>query len=246
MHKSLLYSIVNSLLVGSIMLPSVAQAAIALDRTRVIFDGEQSSMTLNISNENKQLPYLAQSWLEDADGNKMTTGALAVTPPVQRLEAGQKSLIRIQSTAGAKLLAQDRESLFYFSLREIPPKSEKPNVLQIALQTRVKLFYRPSSIRAKPGDVWQEQLVLHKVSGGYRIENPTPYYITIIGMGNDKKTAETAAFESVMVSPKSSVSVKTVQGNTPHLTYINDYGGRPVLSFDCTGERCIAKPGKKQ
>lgn len=246
MHKTILYSIVCSLLVGSIIIPSVAQAAIALDRTRVIFDGEQSSMTLSISNENKQLPYLAQSWLEDADGKKMTTGALVVTPPLQRLEAGQKSLIRIQSTAGAKLLAQDRESLFYFSLREIPPKSEKPNVLQIALQTRVKLFYRPVSLKAKPGNIWQEQMVLHKVTGGYRIENPTPYYITVIGMGNNKKTAETAPFESVMVSPKSSVTVKTAQGNTPYLTYINDYGGRPVLEFSCAGERCTAKPGQKK
>ncbi|MEX6226452.1 fimbria/pilus periplasmic chaperone [Providencia hangzhouensis] len=33
-------------------------------------------------------------------------------------------------------LPQDRESLFYFNLREVPPKSDKDNVLQIALQTQ--------------------------------------------------------------------------------------------------------------
>ena len=45
-------------------------------------------------------------------------------------------------------------------------------MLQIALQTKIKLFYRPESIKAKPNAVWQDQLVLNKTSGGYRIENP--------------------------------------------------------------------------
>ena len=39
-----------------------AQAAIALDRTRAIFEGTQKSISLNIRNDNTQLPYLAQSW----------------------------------------------------------------------------------------------------------------------------------------------------------------------------------------
>ena len=245
MHKTMLHTVVRGFLPCIIMLPAFAQAAISLDRTRVIFDGGQTSMTLSISNENKQLPYLAQAWLEDKDGKKITTGPLVVTPPLQRLEPGKQSLIRIQSAAGARLLAQDRESLFYFSLREIPPKSEKPNVLQIALQTRVKLFYRPESLKAKPGEIWQEKLVLHKVADGYRIENPTPYYITVIGMGNTKKAAENAPFEAVMVAPKSSEQV-VVQGNTPYLTYINDYGGRPVLSFTCSGSQCTALPGENR
>lgn len=244
MQKTVLRAVIRSILAGVIVFPVFSQAAVSLDRTRVIFDGGQKSMTLNISNENRQLPYLAQAWLEDAEGKKLTAGPLVVTPPLQRLEPGKKSLVRIQAAAGAELLARDRESLFYFSLREIPPKSEKPNVLQIALQTQVKLFYRPAEIKAEPGEVWQEKLVLHKVAGGYRIENPTPYYITVIGMGNTKKAAETAPFEAVMVAPKSSEVVRTAQGDTPYLTYINDYGGRPVLPFACEGNVCTAVPGK--
>ncbi len=52
------------------MIVQNTQAAIALDRTRVIFDGSQKSVSLNISNQNKQLPYLAQGWIEDEQGNK--------------------------------------------------------------------------------------------------------------------------------------------------------------------------------
>ncbi|MBP0644981.1 fimbria/pilus periplasmic chaperone, partial [Mycobacterium tuberculosis] len=84
---------------------------------------------------------LAQAWIEDPEGNKIES-PLTALPPLQRVEPGAKSQIKIQVTGGTIPLAQDKEALYYFNLREIPPKSNKPNTLQIALQTRVKLFYR--------------------------------------------------------------------------------------------------------
>ncbi|TNV16823.1 molecular chaperone [Buttiauxella sp. B2] len=217
-----------------------AQAAISLDRTRAIFNGGEKSMTLNIANDNKQLPYLAQAWLENDKQEKITTGPIVVTPPVQRLEPGAKSMVRLASTPDISKLPQDRESLFYFNLREIPPKSEKANILQIALQTKIKLFYRPKAIEAKPNAVWQDQLVLNKTSDGYRIENPTPYYVTVIGLGGSENQAKEGTFEAVMLAPKSTQTVKADSYSTPYLSYINDYGGRPVLKFTCGGERCTA------
>ncbi|HEI2923263.1 TPA: fimbria/pilus periplasmic chaperone, partial [Escherichia coli] len=215
-------------------------AAVSLDRTRAIFNGDEKSMTLNIANDNKQLPYLAQAWVENEKKEKITTGPILATPPVQRLEPGSKSMVRLTSTPDISRLPQDRESLFYFSLREIPPKSDKANVLQIALQTKIKLFYRPESIKAKPNAVWQDQLVLNKTSGGYRIDNPTPYYVTVIGIGGSEKQAREGEFDAVMLAPKSTQMVKSGTYSTPYLSYINDYGGRPVLQFSCAGSRCTA------
>ncbi|EBK6837828.1 TPA: molecular chaperone [Salmonella enterica subsp. enterica serovar Javiana] len=217
-----------------------AQAAISLDRTRAIFNGAGKSMTLNIANDNKQLPYLAQAWLENDRQEKITAGPIVVTPPVQRLEPGAKSMVRLATTPDISKLPQDRESLFYFNLREIPPKSDKANVLQIALQTKIKLFYRPKAVEAKPNAVWQDQLVLNKTAGGYRIENPTPYYVTVIGLGGSEKQAQETEFDAVMLAPKSSQDVKAGGYATPWLTYINDYGGRPSLQFTCAGSRCTA------
>ncbi|EFC1642169.1 molecular chaperone [Escherichia coli] len=217
-----------------------AQAAISLDRTRAIFNGGEKSMTLNVANDNKQLPYLAQAWIENEKQEKIITGPIVVTPPVQRLEPGAKSMIRLASTPDISKLPQDRESLFYFNLREIPPKSDKANVLQIALQTKIKLFYRPKAIEAKPNSVWQDQLVLNKTSGGYRIENTTPYYVTVIGLGGSEKQAKEGEFGAVMLAPKSTQTVKSGIYKTPYLSYINDYGGRPVLQFNCSGDRCTA------
>ena len=83
--------------------------------------------------------------MENENGERIES-PLIVLPPIQRIEPGDKSQIKVQSLPDIAKLPQDRESVFYFNLREIPPRSNKPNVLQIALQTRIKLFYRPASI----------------------------------------------------------------------------------------------------
>ncbi|AVJ20123.1 fimbria/pilus periplasmic chaperone [Serratia rhizosphaerae] len=222
-----------------------ANAAIALDRTRVVFDGGAKSVSLNVSNQNQQLPYLAQGWIEDEQGNKISD-PLVVLPPVQRIEAGKPSQVKIQALPGVKQLPQDRETLFYFNLREIPPKSDKPNTLQIALQTRVKLFYRPHAIMqdvealTKP---WQEKLTLTRHGDRYTVNNPTPYYVTLVDASSQKNGKSAAGFEPFMVPPlgaaEMSVSAAAL-GSAPVLTYINDYGGRPQLTFRCAGNDCQA------
>ncbi|OKB64596.1 molecular chaperone [Serratia marcescens] len=236
-------------LTTGLLLAQQANAAISLDRTRVIFNGEDKSVSLSISNENKQLPYLAQGWIEDAQGNKISS-PLTVLPPVQRLEPGAKSQVKVQGLPGVNLMAQDRETLFYFNLREIPPKSDKPNTLQLALQTRIKLFYRPKAIavtNAQNTAPWQEQLTLTKQGDKYQVNNPTPYYITLVDAASKKGGASANGFNPLMVAPKSSETLGVAAsslGNTPVLTYVNDFGGRPELVFQCSGTTCRAIPGK--
>lgn len=227
---------------------SSAEAAIALDRTRVIFEGSQNSVSLNVSNHNKQLPYLAQGWIEDEQGNKIQS-PLTVLPPVQRIEPGKPSQVKIQALPAAKQLPQDRETVYYFNLREIPPKSEKPNTLQIALQTRIKLFYRPAAIAiAKNAPAPQEKLTLTREGNKYMVNNPTPYYVTLVDASNKKGGTGIKEFEPMMIPPKGkmplTVSASSV-GHSPVLTYINDYGGRPQLSFSCKGDTCTVMDESK-
>ncbi|WP_297201946.1 fimbria/pilus periplasmic chaperone [uncultured Pluralibacter sp.] len=219
-----------------------AHAAIALDRTRVVFNGADHSESLNITNQNKTLPYLAQAWVEDAQGQKLTHPLLAL-PPLQRVEPGAKSQIKIQATPDINSLPQDKESLFYFNVREIPPKSSKPNTLQIALQTRVKLFYRPASLAISPDDnnVYQKQITLVKEGDHYVINNPTGYFVTIIGAATTDKSHDVAGFKPVMIEPKEHEEMggsAAALGAHPHLMFINDYGGRPQLVFNCSGNTC--------
>lgn len=240
----------KALLLGGIVMSSwipTAQAAIALDRTRVVFDGENNSVSLNVSNQNKQLPYLAQGWMEDESGQKIQS-PFTVLPPVQRIEPGKPSQIKIQSLPVVNTLPQDKESVYYFNLREIPPKSSKPNTLQIALQTRIKLFYRPKGLAIDPNaPPPQDKITLTKQGGNYLVNNPTPYYVTFVDASRQKDTEGVKDFEPMMVPPKSSlpltVSAAAV-GERPVLTYVNDYGGRPQLSFQCSGNTCTVVPAK--
>ncbi|KFB99289.1 periplasmic fimbrial chaperone [Trabulsiella guamensis ATCC 49490] len=219
-------------------------AAIAPDRTRIIYNGSQKSVSIAVHNRNTQLAYLAQGWIEDESGNKVKD-YFAVLPPVQKIGPGKESQMRIQALPSVSALPQDRESVFWFNLREIPPKSDKPNSLQIALQSRLKLFYRPTAITLKDGEKpWQEKITLHKEGDRFIVQNPTPYYVTIADADNNKGGSGIKGFEPVMIAPMGRAMLKvssSALGNHPVLTYVNDYGGRPQLEFVCNGTVCDVK-----
>ncbi|MGK3141806.1 fimbria/pilus periplasmic chaperone [Pantoea sp. C2G6] len=247
MKLKFLPSVFVGLFFGSFLVQQ-ASAAIALDRTRVIFDGGSKSISLNISNKNKELPYLAQGWIEDAQGNKIES-PLILLPPLQRVEPMAKSQIKVQSLPAINLLAQDKETLFYFNLREIPPRSDKPNTLQIALQTRVKLFYRPHALVKSSTDMintFKDNITLTRENGKYRVNNKTPYFFTLVTASVANK--DIAELKPVMISPQSStvlpVSAERM-GNAPEITFINDYGGRPKLIFRCGGAECTVSQYKE-
>jgi P pilus assembly chaperone PapD len=230
-------------------LNSVANAAIGLDRTRAVFPGTEKAISLNISNQNKQLPYLAQAWLEDDKGNKIQS-PFSVLPPLQRVEPDKSSQVRIQSLPATAQLPQDRESIYYFNLREIPPRSSKPNTLQLALQTRIKMFYRPAGIIPDKSEApWAEKLTLTKSGNKYLVSNPTPFYVTLVDGRTQKEAKSIDHFEPLMVAPRSSGEINVTAaelGANPVLTYINDYGGRPLLSFKCSGSSCVVVPEPKK
>lgn len=214
-------------------------AAVTLDRTRVIFPGGSNTISLKISNQNKELPYLAQAWLEDENGKKINS-PFTVLPPIQRIEPDAVSILQVRALPAISLLPQDKESLFYFNLREVPPKSEKANVLQLALQTKVKFFYRPPALIVQPGSkkaLWQEQLILYREGNDYRLENPSPYYVTLVEASTSSKGTPLQGFNSMMLAPKSNIKITLdgkLLGSTPSFTYIDDYGARRKLNYQCS------------
>ena len=235
---------------GVVMLAAVsgtAQAGVSLDRTRLIITGKDSSASANLTNTSPDIPFLAQSWVEDSKGNKITS-PLVVLPPLQRINGGQKGVARVTKTDGINQLPQDRESLFYLSVREIPPKPDKANVLQLAMQSRIKLFYRPTAIIPKSkSEIWQDQVVFQKSGNKMTAQNPTPYYITIISLSRVKGEKITK-FPGIMIAPKSSMEFSVTDGGVRDfaMMYVNDYGGHPELKYRCEGKTCKALPPSQQ
>ncbi|KPD03593.1 fimbrial biogenesis chaperone [Moellerella wisconsensis] len=219
----------------------VSYGAIALDRTRVIYNEGEKSVSIGLTNESKDKPYLSQVWLED-DKDQKINSPFIITPPVQRIEATSKSQIKIQAIANITALPKDRESVYYVNVREIPPRSTDINVLQIALQTRIKLFYRPKDIGSNERmeeNPLAKKVTLTKSGSNYIVNNPSPYHLTITRVdANDK---ELTNFEALMISPFTQENLGsnvTNLGVSPSLYYLNDFGGLAKLTFNCQGLQC--------
>ncbi|EBS7634782.1 fimbria/pilus periplasmic chaperone [Salmonella enterica] len=224
----------------SLLNGNIANAAVNVDRTRIIMGGEDKSIAVTLTNQSKSQPYLAQSWIDDASGKRSEAYLLAL-PPLQRIDAGKKTQVRIMALPGTATLAKDRETLFYFNVREIPPKSDKENVLQIALQSRLKLFYRPEGIKKKANDRSEEKVTVIRQNGNLVLNNPTPYFITLGYLGNDNK-GNFPGFDSLMLAPFSSQDFHAKwQGDTLRVGYIDDFGGLHINQYHCVGTLCSLK-----
>ncbi len=219
--------------------------ALTLDRSRIVFNEGNSSISINVANRSQKEPYLAQGWMENERGEKIK-GPLIVLPPLQRIEADGKTMIRIQALPDTKELPEDRESVFYLNLREIPPKGNKPNVLTLVMQTTIKVFWRPKALVVEPSVSvlpGRDKLSLEKNSNSLRIKNPTPYYYSFVDFLPDGKNKDVAEFVATMVAPFSTadlnIDAKTV-GVSPKLIYVNDYGTMKSLSFKCNNNSCLS------
>ena len=173
-----------------------------------------------------------------------------VLPPIQRIEPGASSQVRIVKQAATQQLPEDRETLFYFNLREVPPKSgslkEERGVMQVAMQSRIKLFWRPDSIRKKSGEETEMQLSVTLSGKTMRLKNPTPYFITLAWLSNNGKTMM-PGFDSLMISPfaTSTLTLSETKGTGYSIGYIDDYGALRKVNLTCAGSTpCTLAPRK--
>jgi fimbrial chaperone protein len=231
-------------LAASLCVPLLAQAAVSPDRTRVIFDESAQSVGVTLNNRSADLPFVVQSWIENESGQKISSPFM-VLPPLQRIEAKESSLLRIVKLPEAAL-PSDRESVFYLNVREIPPKSEAVNTIQIALQSKIKLFYRPAAVKRVRGEdmALGLQIKIDSAAKKLQIDNPTAFHITVVGLlaGSEKTSMP---IETVMIKPFGSARFPLSQTGFSELfvSNMNDYGGQADTRFSCTASECkAAKP----
>ncbi|WP_079792098.1 fimbria/pilus periplasmic chaperone, partial [Salmonella enterica] len=140
-------------------------------------------------------------------------------------------------------LPQDRETLFYFNVKEIPPRPEATgeNILQLAQQSRLKLFFRPTSIAKPFGDTSERQLIVLRNGEYVTLKNPTPYYISVIWMGRTTAQSLKGFSQDTMVPPYSDLPLKAVlpRGDDGlYVGYIDDFGGMKLSHYHCRTGQC--------
>ena len=148
-------------------------AAVQPDRTRIVFNANDKATSLRIENQSDKLPYLAYSWIENEKGEK-SDALLVALPPIQRLEPKATSQVRVVKQASTTQLPGDRETLFFYNMREIPPAPDKSSdhaILQVAIQSRIKLFWRPAALRKKAGEKVELQLQVSQQGNQLTLKN---------------------------------------------------------------------------
>ncbi|WP_313440146.1 fimbria/pilus periplasmic chaperone [Stenotrophomonas sp.] len=161
-----------------------APAAVTLQGTRVIYEGGKGAVTVNASNRGERVA-LAQVWLDDGDATAKAGSQklpFVLTPTTRRIDVGHSQAFRLTYApmAGAAL-PDDRESLLYFNLLDIPPKPdavEGRNLLQFAVRTRVKLFYRPAGLAGHARDA-AAALEWRADGTALQVHNPSAYHVTL-------------------------------------------------------------------
>lgn len=132
-------------------LPS-ADASMVIDGTRIIFPGDKKEIAVRATNMG-ETPSLTQVWVDDGrvqNQPEKDAAPFIVLPPIVRIEPGKGQSWRL--VFNGSRLPQDRESLFWFNLLDIPPEPKNgktDNYLQLAIRSRIKLFYRPAGVAAE-------------------------------------------------------------------------------------------------
>ncbi len=209
-----------------------ALAGVVINGTRVIYPAQAREVTVQVSNDG-QAPSLVQAWVDNGDPEQTPDSSDApfmLTPPIARVEPGRSQALRLIFSGGE--LPSDRESLFWLNVLDVPPTPEQAegdeqNFLQVAFRSRLKLFYRPQGLEGYANSA--PAVLRWTLAGGkLRVENPTPFHVTLAEIHVVAGGVETTIDDKgQMVPPLQSLDLDVPAAtNAVRFSSINDYGGR--------------------
>ncbi|EFR2207000.1 fimbria/pilus periplasmic chaperone [Salmonella enterica] len=193
-------------------------AAFSMDKTRYIFNGDKDSISITVTNDGKKT-FGGQAWIDNIL-EKDTRPTFVVTPSFFKIKGDGKQVLRVIQ---ANELPQDKESVYWMNLQEIPPAMEG-NGLAIAIRTRVKLFYRPVSLLKGRVNA-ESKMTVEKKGNGYLLVNSTPYIFAISAvynnMGQKINLSQNVADKLLMFMPGDKIDVSE---KLTKVDSVDDYG----------------------
>lgn len=214
-------SFIKTLMLFTALISPWAKASVIVDGTRYVFNGDKTEAALAVENKDKNVN-LVQSWVEPADKD-IIPDAFVITPPLFRLGAGERNTLRIIRVS--QRLPADRESLYWLNIKGIPAstKGAQESSVQLAVNTRIKLIYRPKGLLGQSSDAFKDKITWRIEGNTLIAKNPSPYYINFysIKIGGVKISPMNyiAPF-----SERSFIIPKGEKSNKISWAIINDYG----------------------
>ena len=211
-------------LAAGFWLPQV-QAGVNVGATRVIYQSKEKEANLSLSNSGEDgVPYLVQSWVSPYENRDDSADEFIITPPLFRLDAKGQNILRIIAT-NAQKLPTDKESLFLLNVKAIPAKSTEQsnqNVLQIALKTTIKLFYRPAGLQGSLEEA-VKNLQWRAEGGKLTVQNPSGFNVVVSDL-QINNSASKGMPEVIKPGSTVTTTIPLKNSDTLQLSYINEYG----------------------
>lgn len=231
MRHSLFFLLVPALLLSSAV---SAEGGVGINSTRLIYPADAKSINVGMRNTSDVQPYLIKTSVSTKP-DKVVPAPFLVNPSLFRIEP--KSTRQTRIVFKGSDLPQDRESVFYFTGTAIPASSADKGptplvkgAMQIALGTTIKLFYRPVDLPTTSKEA-QEKLKFTAVSGGVRVTNSSPYFVTISSLNINDKELSLDDTEEKMIAPFSYRTYQTAERKGKVSGYtIDDFGGYQQIS----------------
>lgn len=162
-------------------------AGILAGQTRLLFMQGQREVSLMLANIN-DYPIVLQTWVDQGENNPDRMDLpFMVLPPLSKMSAQAIQSIRVIYNEQA--LASDRESVFWLNLYEIPMIKADKNIrdhLNLAMNTQLKIFYRPKQLQHIDVAMLAKQLhfYIRREQGKWRLicDNPTAYHASLINI----------------------------------------------------------------
>lgn len=203
----------------------VVSAAFTLNGTRFIYQEGIDSSVIEVTNHSKS-DYAGQAWIENTNNKKKVS--FVTLPSFFEIKAEKSQVLQVIKVIDD--LPSDRESLFWLNVQEIPKVDDnKSNKMVVAINTRVKLLYRPDSLKEKRLNA-EEFISFSVKNGNLYLRNPTGFYFAIQSIKHFDKELS-LNLENGTLAPFSIVKVSKIKGAPKELIIdaIDDYGA--VNSF---------------
>lgn len=134
-----------------LLLPFWACSGVIPERSRIVFNGKNTTQSSVLVNTN-EYPVVVQLWVDDGKFNKspaLTPSPFVITPVMSRMDPKKINSAKIIYSGDGMVMPQDRESLFWLNIFEVPPVNKKPgseNEIALSMLTQIKLIYRPRKL----------------------------------------------------------------------------------------------------
>ena len=210
-----------------------ASAVVNAEKTRVVFNSGSIAESLSLVNSEKE-PVVVQVWTDNGDPTvspDQVHTPVVINPPVFKMKPGEIRNIRLLLVSAGSL-PQDRESVYWLNIYQIPPNTETQHKgekkIVLPLKIRMKVFVRPEKIgELQENDAQKLQFSIDHEPGNKTllIQNPTPWHLTLSSLRSGK-----TALPGVMVAPFTSERVEIPADKTladkVEYDVINDNGTR--------------------